>query len=121
MSDNQLIAVIDDDASCADAVGSLVRSFDFAVQTFGSAEEFLNWPRRKEVACLICDVRMPGMCGGELYELLVAEGSQMPVIFMTACSQESIRARAGDDASVLRKPFRAAELAIHLKKKLHAA
>ncbi len=110
----KLISIIDDDASVARAMDSLVRSLGFEAMTFTSAEDFLRAERRRETACLICDVQMPGMTGIDLYEALEAEGSHIPTIFVTAFSSDRVRQRCGDAACVLHKPFEAAELVYHL-------
>lgn len=110
MPNAKLIAIIDDDASIVRATGSLVRSLGFEAMTFTSAEAFLSCARREEPACIICDVQMPGMSGIDLYEALLAEGSRVPVIFITAFSMDRVRQRAGKAACVLHKPFGAADL-----------
>ena len=115
LPDAKLIAVIDDDFSVACGIASLVRSLGFDVRTFRSAEDFLSVQPLGEAACIICDVQMPGMTGIELYEMLVEQGSQVPIIFITAFSQDRVRQRAGEDACILHKPFEASELTNCLK------
>jgi FixJ family two-component response regulator len=110
LSEARLISIIDDDASVAKATGSLVRSLGFRTLTFTSAEDFLCSKGRPETACIICDVQMPGMTGIDLYEALTAEGSRIPIIFITAFSIDRVRQRAGQTACILRKPFDASEL-----------
>lgn len=111
MPKNKLISIIDDDVSVASATGSLVRSFGFEALIFNSAEDFLRSARREETTCIICDVQMPGMTGIDLYEALNAQGSQIPIIFITAFSAERVRQRAGQMACILHKPFEASQLA----------
>ena len=65
-SDNGIAYVIDDDAGLRDGIGSLLRSVDIAVETFGSTKEFLRSKREDIPGCLILDVRMPEMSGLEL-------------------------------------------------------
>lgn len=94
MSGASLIAVVDDDASAREAVASLVRSFGFLAAEFESAAAFLASDRLSRTACLIADVRMPGMTGPELYGHLVASGAPIPTVLVTAYAQEADRARA---------------------------
>ena len=111
MPEAKLIAVIDDDASVARATGRLVRSLGFDVLTFTSAADYLGSARQEETACIVCDVQMPGMSGLDLYDRLKAQGSRIPIIFMSAFSADSVHRRAGNAVGVLHKPFHAAELA----------
>jgi FixJ family two-component response regulator len=101
-----VIAVVDDDQSVRMALASLLRSAGFTALLFASAEEFLtggNGP----IACLILDLRMPGMDGLQLQEHLRAEGRLVPTIFLTAHSQDPARARAlaAGALAFLPKPF----------------
>lgn len=111
----KLISIVDDDASVAKAMGSLVRSLGFEALTFHSAEDFLRCPRRQETACIICDVQMPGMSGLDLYEALSAQGSRIPIIFITAFSIDRVRLRTGSMVCVLHKPFQASDLVTCLR------
>jgi FixJ family two-component response regulator len=110
LSENRLIAIIDDDPSVAKATGSIVRSLGFESLIFTSAADFLACARRAQVGCIVCDVQMPGMSGIDLYEVLIAEGSQIPVIFITAFAGDWVRQRVGEAACVLHKPFEASAL-----------
>ncbi len=107
----KLVSIIDDDKSVARATGSLVRSLGFDALTFSSAEDFLQSARKDDTACIVCDVQMPGMTGIDLYELLTAQGSPTPIIFITAFPTDDLRHRAGVAACILHKPFEATELA----------
>jgi FixJ family two-component response regulator len=102
-----VISIIDDDASIRVATQSLVRSLGFAVCTFASAADFLQSPCVNDTSCVISDVQMPGMSGVELQSLLIAQGRRMPIIFITAFHEESIRARAMKAGAIgfLNKPF----------------
>lgn len=102
-----VISIVDDDESVRAATAKLVRLHGFAAYAFSSAEEFLHSPRLAETSCLITDVRMPGMSGIELQRHLVAKGKHLPVIFVTAFTEESSRARAmkAGAAGFLTKPF----------------
>jgi len=102
-----MIAIVDDDESMRTAVRTLVESVGLTVEDFPSAEEFLSSGRSREPACLILDLRMPGMGGLELQRRLVASGCRLPIIFMTAHHSEAERARATAAGAVgfLSKPF----------------
>jgi FixJ family two-component response regulator len=102
-----VISIIDDDESVRVTTTKFVRLHGFVAYTFASAEEFLRSPHVEDTACMITDVRMPGMSGVELQEYLIAQGYPMPVIFITAFPQESERARAMAAGAVcfLSKPF----------------
>ena len=102
-----MISIVDDDASIRDAVKSLVRSLGYAAATFSSAEEYLESGVGRDSSCLITDQAMPGMSGADLQERLVADGSVMPIIIMTASRDESVRRRVLNAGArgFLRKPF----------------
>lgn len=114
MPEAKLVAIIDDDAFVAKATGSLVRSLGFEALTFTSAQDFLLCARREETACIVCDVQMPGMTGIDLYEFLAAQGSRIPIIFITSFSTDRVRQRTADAVCILQKPFDASELAMCL-------
>jgi FixJ family two-component response regulator len=86
---------------------SLLRSLGFVAFAFESAENFLRSPRVDDSSCLITDVQMPGMSGLDLQDRLIAQGSRMPVIFITAFPEQNIRSRAQASGAVgfLEKPF----------------
>jgi FixJ family two-component response regulator len=102
-----IVSIIDDDASVRDAMEGLVRSLGFIACAFESAEDFLRSPRAEDTACLITDVQMPGMNGLELQSHLLAQGRRLPIIFITAFPEQSIRRRAQAAGAVafLEKPF----------------
>ena len=101
------MAVVDDDASVREALRGLLRAAGFRVDAFGSAEEFLGPHPAADTACLVLDIRMPGMSGLEFQERLVASGSVVPIVFMTAHAEAGVRARALAHGAVrvLQKPF----------------
>ena len=107
-----LVAVIDDDSSARESSESLIRSAGFAVCAFDSAEQFLKSPCLCTAACLVLDVRMPGMSGHELRRKLLSEGHDVPVIFITAAADEETKARELSSGAVayLTKPFDEEEL-----------
>jgi FixJ family two-component response regulator len=102
------ISIVDDDASIREALKGLMRSFRFYADAYGSAEEFLASERINDTACLILDVYLPGMNGFELQNRLKAEGRTIPLIFITAHSDEVSRQRAlkGGAIDFLSKPVR---------------
>ena len=107
MAKSVLVSVVDDDESVRESIESLIRSVGFTVQTFPSAKEFLQNGPIEKTACLILDVRMPGMSGLELQRDLVAAGRQIPIVFITGHGDEEARVRALKDGAVdfLSKPF----------------
>jgi FixJ family two-component response regulator len=102
-----MISIVDDDESVRETLKGLVRSFGLKASAFASAEEFLESNRLQETACLITDVQMQGMTGVELQTLLLNQGHDMPIIFMTAFPEERIRRRALNAGAFgfLGKPF----------------
>ena len=103
-----IVSIVDDDESNRDAVSSLLRSVGFTAETFTSAEDFLTSDHLHHTRCLILDLRMPGMSGLELQQLLAAAKYRIPIIFVTAHSDEAVRARALQAGAIdlLLKPFR---------------
>lgn len=118
MSQKQLISIVDDDPFVRQATSSLVRSHGYRAATFESAFDFLNFAERGDSACIVCDVQMEGMSGIDLYDALVAEGTDTPIVFITAFSEERVRERAGADVPILRKPYKADELIASLEEAL---
>jgi FixJ family two-component response regulator len=102
-----VVSIVDDDASFRRATARLVRSLGHSVAAFSSAEEFLSSDRLRDTACLISDVQMPGMSGIELQNQLLAQGVQLPVIFITAYPESRAReqALASGALGFLNKPF----------------
>jgi FixJ family two-component response regulator len=102
-----VISIIDDDESFRTAMHGLLRSCGFSVDTFASAEDFLQSPRANDTSCLITDVQMPGMSGLELQSRMIAQGSRMPVIFVSAYLEERVRMKSLQAGAVgfLAKPF----------------
>jgi len=102
-----LISIVDDDESIREAILSLLRSVGFRAKTFASAEQFLQSDQIETTACLILDVRMPGMSGLELQRRLIATQCRIPIVFVTAHGDEEARSRALQEGAVefLLKPF----------------
>jgi FixJ family two-component response regulator len=107
-----IVAIVDDDADIREAFASLLAASSFTIDTFATAEAFLEFPYRKEVRCLILDVHLPGMSGVELQKRLLDTGDTVPIVFISANSNSSVRdlaMRAGA-AAFLYKPVRAKAL-----------
>lgn len=102
-----MVAIVDDDASVRDALQGLMKAAGFSAQAFASAEEFLNSCKRQHPACLIADIRMPGMSGLELQARLNAEHIRIPIVFITAHGDTNMRMQALRAGAVefLAKPF----------------
>jgi FixJ family two-component response regulator len=108
MSGVPLISIVDDDDSLRNSLNNLIRSVGFGVQGFSSAEAFLNSHQLHDTACLIVDVRMPGMSGLDLQRRMVAANSRIPIVFITSHGDDNARTRALEAGAVdfLYKPFR---------------
>lgn len=107
-----MVFVIDDDESIREALKSLIRSVGLSVATFASAHEFLESKRPDVPACLILDVRMPGLSGLDLQRDLTEENIHIPIIFITGHGDipMSVRAMKGGAVEFLTKPFRDQDL-----------
>jgi FixJ family two-component response regulator len=89
-----VISVVDDHASVRVGTENLLNSLGYTVHTFASAEEFLRSAHFSDTSCVITDVQMPAMSGVQLQALLLAQGHHVPIIFITAFSDDAVRARA---------------------------
>ena len=107
MSGSQLVAIVDDDRSVQSALKDLMESAGLSAQSFTSAEEFLESDQRSQTACLVADIRMLGMSGLELQAKLKAEGSRIPIIFITAHGNVKMKMQAMTAGAIefLSKPF----------------
>jgi FixJ family two-component response regulator len=107
-----IVFVIDDDESVREAIRSLIRSVGLHVETFASADAFLHSKRPDVPACLILDVRMPGLSGLDLQRQLAEAGMQVPIIFITGHGDipMSVRAMKAGAIEFLTKPFRDQDL-----------
>ena len=103
----RLVAVLDDDELMRSALQGLLKAVGLPSQAFASAEEFLSSGQQHQIACLIADIRMPGMSGLELQAELNTEGCRIPIIFITAHGDEKMRMQALRAGAVefLAKPF----------------
>jgi FixJ family two-component response regulator len=112
MQNISLISIVDDDDSLRGSLENLIRSAGFRAQGFSSAEAFLGSNKMQEAACLILDVRMPGVSGFELQRQLAAAGSHLPIIFISAHADDDPKTQALEVGAVafLYKPFYEEEL-----------
>ena len=103
----KLIAIVDDDELMRSALQSMLKSVGLSSLAFASAEEFLMSGQHQQTACLIADIRMPGMSGLELQAKLNAEHCRIPTIFITAHGDTKMRMQALRAGAVefLAKPF----------------
>jgi FixJ family two-component response regulator len=103
----KLVAIVDDDELMRGALRGLLKAVGLPAQAFASAEEFLNSGLLRETACLIADIRMPGMSGLELQAKLNSERCCIPTIFITAHGDAKLRMQAlrAGATEFLTKPF----------------
>ena len=102
-----LVSVVDDDESVRESLPDLLREFGFAVEAFSSAEAFLASDCVGQTKCLVLDIAMPGMTGPDLERELKLRGQEIPIVFITALKDETLRTRVLDQSAVrcLLKPF----------------
>src|SRR3569832_500264 len=107
MDPRPLISVVDDDESVRESLPDLLREFGFEAQTFSSAEEFLASESVANTNCLLLDVAMPGMSGLDLQRVLKTRGQSIPIVFITAQRDATVRTRLIAEGAVecLFKPF----------------
>jgi FixJ family two-component response regulator len=86
-----LIAIVDDDEPVREALSSVLKAAGFSVNSFNSGEEFLNSSQFDETACLILDIRLPGMSGAELQKAISEAENRVPIIFVTAHGDAALR------------------------------
>jgi FixJ family two-component response regulator len=103
----KLVAIVDDDDLMRSALQGLLKAVGLPAQAFASAEEFLQSGQQRQTACLIADIRMPGMSGLELQAKLNAEHCRIPTIFITAHGDAKMRMQALRAGAVefMAKPF----------------
>jgi FixJ family two-component response regulator len=106
-SEQFLVAIVDDDESVRESLPDLLRESGYAVQAFASAEDFLTSGDLTRTGCLILDIAMPGMSGPELQQELRRRGQVVPVVFITANGDKTVRPRLLAQGAVdcLFKPF----------------
>ena len=117
MVPRSLVSVVDDDESVRESLPDLLKRFGFAAQAFSSAEEFLASEFVGQTRCLILDIAMPGMSGPALQMELSRRQQAIPIVFITAHGDETVRPRVLEAGAVecLFKPFSATALraAVH--------
>ena len=112
MDTRPLISVVDDDESVRESLPDLLREFGFEAQTFSSAEEFLTSEAVADTNCLLLDVAMPGMSGPDLQRELKLREQSIPIVFITAQRDATVRPRLIAEGAVecLFKPFEPTDL-----------
>jgi len=107
MVSRSLVSVVDDDESVRESLPDLLKRFGFTARTFSSAEEFLASEFVSQTKCLILDIAMPGMSGPALQEELLRRRQPIPIVFITAHGDETVRPRLIEAGAVecLFKPF----------------
>ena len=122
MTKHSLVSVVDDDESVRESLPDLLKEFGFASRVFSSAEEFLASDVISETKCLILDIAMPGMSGPDLQTTLQRRKHSVPIIFITAQSDPSLRPRllARGAVECLLKPFTDTDLLGALQTALRA-
>jgi FixJ family two-component response regulator len=102
-----LVSVVDDDESVRESLPDLIRQFGFAAQAFSSAEAFLQSDVLNQTSCLLLDIAMPGMSGTELQKELLRRRQAIPIVFVTATDDRTLRPRVISQGAVecLFKPF----------------
>ena len=102
-----LVSVVDDDESVRESLPDLLKEFGFAARAFSSPEEFLASDCVEQTRCLILDIAMPGMSGPDLQRELKLRGQEIPIVFITASTDKTVRPRLLEQGAVecLFKPF----------------
>ena len=123
MYEDTLIAIVDDDESLRGATDNLLQAEGFATATVADAESFLASAERRSAACVVADMRMPGMTGLEMHGELASGGGPIPTVLVTAFADDDLRRRARDAGIVccLGKPFAPEELLHCVRKALDRA
>ena len=110
--ERNIIAIVDDDAPLREALSSVLNAAGFSTQVFANAEDFLNSAHRQNTICLVLDIRLPGMNGIELQRALNASGSSIPIVFITAHGDATVKdlVMSSGAAAFLNKPVRSSAL-----------
>ena len=106
------VLIVDDDAEVRTALENLLRSMDFRVKSFASAQKFMEGPPTWGPCCLVLDVRLPGQSGLELQAQLAAQGVKAPIVFISGYADVhmSVKAMKAGAVEFLQKPFRDQDL-----------
>ena len=112
MGKRSLVSVVDDDESVRESLPDLLREVGFAAEAFSSAEAFLASDVVSETSCLLLDIAMPGMSGPDLQQELTQRRQKIPIVFITASGDRTVRPRLLAQGAVecLFKPFSEAAL-----------
>ena len=118
---NPIVAAVDDDRRVRDSVQSVLESAGYDARAFESGEAFLDSGILSEVACVIADVRLPGIDGIELQSRIRHELPELPIVFVTAHDDDDVRRRAMRDGAIafMLKPFDGGELLEHIARATH--
>ena len=110
--ERSLVSVVDDDESVRESLPDLIRQFGFCARAFSSAEAFLASETLGETRCLLLDISMPGMSGPDLQQELTRRRQRIPIVFITATGDHTVRLRVLAQGAVecLFKPFSDAAL-----------
>jgi FixJ family two-component response regulator len=102
-----LVSVVDDDESVRESLPDLLRELGYSVRAFSSAEDFLASDCVGKTRCLILDIAMPGMTGPDLQQELTVRGQDIPIVYITAQADETVRSSSLEQSAVacLFKPF----------------
>jgi FixJ family two-component response regulator len=116
-----MIAILDDDKHVREGLEDLIRSMGYAAAAFVSAEEFLRSGILDNSLCVICDMRLPGMSGADLQELLLDGGHRIPMIFVSAVDDARSRdlVMRNGARGFLQKPFDEQKLIEHLEQAIN--
>ena len=118
---NPIVAAVDDDRRVRDSVQSVLESAGYDARPFESGEAFLDSGILSKVACVIADVRLPGIDGIELQSRIRHERPELPIVFVTAHDDDDVRRRAMRDGAIafMLKPFDGGELLEHIARATH--
>jgi len=118
---NPIVAAVDDDRRVRDSVQSVLESAGYDARAFESGEAFLDSGILSKVACVIADVRLPGIDGIELQRRIRHERPELPIVFVTAHDDDDVRRRAMRDGAIafMLKPFDGGELLEHIARATH--
>jgi len=107
MAKRSLVSIVDDDESVRESLPDMLRQFGFAAEAFSSAEAFLASDLVGETSCLLLDIAMPGMSGPDLQQELTHRRQKIPIVFITASGDRTVRPRLLAQGAVecLFKPF----------------
>ena len=122
IKESGIIAIVDDDAPLREALGSVLNAAGFSTQVFATAEDFLSTAPRQNITCLVLDIRLPGMNGIELQRALNTEGSSIPIVFITAHGDATVKdlVMGSGAAAFLSKPVRSGALLKEIQSALKA-